>query len=185
MDWPVSSLVHPESNRQIFLPPLREELKLLSAAANHDGSPAWMVQDPINNSFFRIGWLDFEMLLRWAYGSPEKIVNSVNNETTLDIEVTDVNDLKHFLEQNSLLQASSQEAIDQLREHAKLLNKGFINWMLHHYLFFSYSSISSASLVSKPNTLAWLDIHSYYRNCSYFSYLGRNSSSCTAMGNVL
>ncbi|MCK5715447.1 MAG: hypothetical protein KAH64_05760, partial [Nitrosomonadaceae bacterium] len=97
---------------------------------------AWMVQDPINNSFFRIGWLDFEMLLRWAYGSPEKIVNSVNNETTLDIEVTDVNDLKHFLEQNSLLQASSQEAIDQLREHAKLLNKGFINWMLHHYLFF-------------------------------------------------
>lgn len=136
MDWPVSIYVHPESNSQIFLPPLREELKLLSAAANHDGSPAWMVQDPINNSFFRIGWLDFEMLLRWAYGSPEKIVNSVNNETTLDIEVTDVNDLKHFLEQNSLLQASSQEAIDQLREHAKLLNKGFINWMLHHYLFF-------------------------------------------------
>jgi putative peptide zinc metalloprotease protein len=136
MDWPVSTYVHPESNSQIFLPPLREELKLLPAAANHDGSLAWMVQDPINNSFFRIGWLDFEMLLRWACGSPEKIVNSVNNETTLDIEVTDVNDLKHFLEQNGLLQASSQEAIDQLREHAKLLNKGFINWMLHHYLFF-------------------------------------------------
>ncbi|MEE9580227.1 MAG: efflux RND transporter periplasmic adaptor subunit, partial [Nitrosomonadaceae bacterium] len=136
MDWPVSSLVQPESNRQIFLPPLREELKLLPAAANHDGSLAWMVQDPINNSFFRIGWLDFEMLLRWAYGSPEKIVNSVNNETTLDIDVTDVNDLKHFLEQNSLLQASSLEAVDQLRERAKELNKGFLNWILHHYLFF-------------------------------------------------
>jgi putative peptide zinc metalloprotease protein len=136
MDWPVSAYVQPESNRQIFLPPLREELKLLPAAANHDGSPAWMVQDPINNSFFRIGWLDFEMLLRWAYGSPEKIANSVNNETTLDVEVTDVNDLKHFLEQNGLLQASSQEAVDQLREQAKLLNKGFINWILHHYLFF-------------------------------------------------
>ncbi|MEE8150308.1 MAG: site-2 protease family protein, partial [Nitrosomonadaceae bacterium] len=132
----MSSLVQPESNRQIFLPPLREELKLLPAAANHDGSLAWMVQDPINNSFFRIGWLDFEMLLRWAYGSPEKIVNSVNNETTLDIDVTDVNDLKLFLEQNSLLQASSQEAVDQLRERAKELNKGFLNWILHHYLFF-------------------------------------------------
>ncbi|MEE8618144.1 MAG: hypothetical protein V3S86_02610, partial [Nitrosomonadaceae bacterium] len=103
----MSSSMHPESNRQIFLPPLREELKLLPAAPNNDGSLAWMVQDPINNSFFRIGWLDFEMLLRWAYGSPEKIVNSVNNETTLDIEVTDVDDLKRFLEQNSLLQASS------------------------------------------------------------------------------
>ena len=98
MDRPVSSSVHSESSsRQISLPPLREELKLLPAATNQDGSPAWLVQDPINNSFFRIGWLDFEMLLRWAYGSPEKIVSSVNNETTLDIEATDVDDLKSFL----------------------------------------------------------------------------------------
>ena len=136
MDRPVSSFVHQESNRQTFLPPLREELKLLPAAPNRDGSLAWMVQDPINNSFFRIGWLDFEMLLRWASGSPEKIVNSVNNETTLDIEVTDVNDLKDFLEQNRLLQANNRVAVDQLRSSAKEQNKGFINWILHHYLFF-------------------------------------------------
>ena len=136
MDRPVSSFVHQEPNRQIFLPPLREELKLLPAAPNSDGSLSWMVQDPINNSFFRIGWLDFEMLLRWAYGSPEKIVSSVNNETTLDIEVTDVNDLKDFLEQNRLLQANNQAAVDQLRSSAKEQNKGLINWLLHHYLFF-------------------------------------------------
>ena len=132
----MSSFVHQDSNRQIFLPPLREELKLLPAAPNSDGSSAWMVQDPISNSFFRIGWLDFEMLLRWAYGSPEKIVSSVNNETTLDIEVTDVNDLKKFLEQNRLLQANNQAAVDQLRKSAKEQNKGLINWVLHHYLFF-------------------------------------------------
>ena len=132
----MSSFVHQDSNRQIFLPPLREELKLLPAAPNSDGSSAWMVQDPISNSFFRIGWLDFEVLLRWAYGSPEKIVSSVNNETTLDIEVTDVNDLKKFLEQNRLLQANNQAAVDQLRESAKEQNKGLINWILHHYLFF-------------------------------------------------
>ena len=132
----MSSFVHQDSSRQIFLPPLREELKLLPAAPNSDGSSAWMVQDPISNSFFRIGWLDFEVLLRWAYGSPEKIVSSVNNETTLDIEVTDVNDLKKFLEQNRLLQANNQAAVDQLRESAKEQNKGLINWILHHYLFF-------------------------------------------------
>ena len=132
----MSSLMSQEPHRQIFLPPLREELKLLPAAPNSDGSSAWMVQDPINNNFFRIGWLDFEMLLRWAYGSPERIVSSVNNETTLDIEVTDVNDLKKFLEQNRLLQANNQEAVDELRSSAKENNKGIINWILHHYLFF-------------------------------------------------
>ena len=53
-----------KASAQVTLPPLREELRLLPAAANHDGSPAWMVHDPINNRFFRVGWLDFEMLLR-------------------------------------------------------------------------------------------------------------------------
>jgi putative peptide zinc metalloprotease protein len=163
MDWSMSSSVRQESNRQFFLPPLREELKLLSAAPNRDGSLAWMVQDPVSNSFFRIGWLDFEMLLRWAYGSPEKIVNSVNSETTLDIEVTDVNDLKDFLEQNMLLQANNRVAVDQLRSSAKEKNKGLINWILHHYLFFrittslsffSYSSFSSTNLAGKGDALA-------------------------------
>lgn len=136
MDRPVSLLNHPDSNSQISLPPLREELKLLPTTANSDGSLAWMVQDPINNSFFRIGWLDFEMLLRWACGSPEKIVNSVNNETTLDVEIADVNELKNFLEENSLLQANTKEAVDQLRQRAKDQDRGIITWILHHYLFF-------------------------------------------------
>lgn len=136
MDRTVILTMNQKLNNQTLLPPLREELKLLPAAPNSDGSSAWMVQDPINNSFFRIGWLDFEMLLRWAYGSPDKIVNSVNSETTLDIEVTDVDELKKFLEQNRLLKANNQNAVDELRNSAKELNKGIINWLLHHYLFF-------------------------------------------------
>jgi len=111
--------------------------------------------NPINNSFFRIGWLDFEMLLRWAYGSPEKIVSSVNNETTLDIEITDVNDLKDFLEQNRLLQANNQAAVDQLRSSAKEQNKGLINWLLHHYLFFRIPLFRPQVWLAK--LMPWLD----------------------------
>jgi putative peptide zinc metalloprotease protein len=25
-----------------------------------------MIQDPVTNRFFRIGWLDFELLVHWA-----------------------------------------------------------------------------------------------------------------------
>ena len=155
MDRTVSTPMYQDSNGQIFLSPLREELKLLQAAPNSDGSLSWMVQDPINNSFFRIGWLDFEMLLRWAYGSPEKIVNSVNNETTLDIEVSDVNELKDFLEQNRLLQANNQVAVDQLRSSAKEQNKGLINWLLHHYLFFRIPLFRPQVWLAK--VMPWLD----------------------------
>ena len=48
------------------LPRIRDELVVFPAAANEDGSPAWIIQDPVNNRFYRIGWLEFECLLRWG-----------------------------------------------------------------------------------------------------------------------
>ncbi len=118
------------------LPPLREELRLLPASANHDGSPAWMVQDPVNNRFFRIGWLDFEVLLRWTHGNARQVADSVSAETTLAADESDVGALLAFLEQHSLLKADTHQAADKLRKRALLLKKTPLQWLLHHYLFF-------------------------------------------------
>ncbi len=118
------------------LPPLRDELRLLPAAANHDGSPAWMVQDPVNNRFFRIGWLDFEVLLRWTQGSAKAVADSVSSETTLSADESDVGALLSFLEQHSLLKADTPQAVDRLRKRSLLLKKNPYEWLLHHYLFF-------------------------------------------------
>lgn len=118
------------------LPHLRDELRLLPAAANHDGSPAWMVQDPVNNRFFRIGWLDFEVLLRWNHGTAAAIAEAVSTETTLRIDEADVGALLAFLETNSLLKADTPQAVDRLRQRAKLLTKNPYEWLLHNYLFF-------------------------------------------------
>ena len=119
-----------------FLPPLREELRLLPAAANRDGTPAWIVQDPVNNRFFRIGWLDFELLLRWTQESAERLVESVNSETTLSVGLADVDGLIRFLEQHSLLQANSEQAVERLRQRALALKKSVHEQLIHHYLFF-------------------------------------------------
>ncbi len=125
-----------QASAKVALPPLREELRLLPAAANHDGSPAWMVHDPINNRFFRVGWLDFEMLLRWTHGSPQAIARSVSEETTLSIDEADVGALLHFLEQHNLLQANSVAAVNRLRQRSAQLKKNPYEWLLHNYLFF-------------------------------------------------
>jgi len=121
---------------EVALPPLREELRLLPAASNPDGSPAWMVQDPVNNRFFRIGWIDFELLLRWACGSPRQIVAQVNAETTLDVDEREIEDLLRFLEHHCLLQPRSEQAVDRLRQRAAALKRSPWEWLLHHYLFF-------------------------------------------------
>jgi hypothetical protein len=125
-----------QASAKAAVPPLREELRLLPAAANHDGSPAWMVHDPINNRFFRIGWLDFEILLRWSQGSPQAIAQSVSEETTLSIDETDVGALLHFLEQHNLLQANSASAVNRLRQRSAQMKKNPYEWLLHNYLFF-------------------------------------------------
>lgn len=118
------------------LPNLREELKLLSAATNHDGSPAWMIQDPINNRFFRIGWLDFEILSRWHYPSTQQIITSINAETTLTIDAKDVQGLVSFLDQNSLLQVDTSDKVGRLSQRASAAQTSLLTWLLHHYLFF-------------------------------------------------
>ena len=133
MDRPVNTATRAVAQ---MLPALREELRLLPAAANHDGSPAWMVQDPVNNRFFRIGWLDFEVLLRWAQGTPKAIADSVSAETTLSIDEDDVHALVAFLERHSLLRADSAQAVDKLRLRAARLKKNPYEWLLHNYLFF-------------------------------------------------
>ena len=142
--------IHP----QMRLAALREELRLLPAAANHDGSPAWMVQDPVNNRFFRIGWIDFEVLLRWSQGNPQSIVESVNAQTTLSIDDSDVHALVTFLDQHSLLQADSTQAVDRLRQRAKLQQKSAYTWLLHNYLFFRIPLIRPQAFLAL--VLPWL-----------------------------
>lgn len=118
------------------LPMLREELRLMKAAANHDGSPAWMVQDPVNNRFFRIGWMDFEMLARWGLSNRAAVVQAVNEETTLQVEAADVDALVRFLEQNNLLKVNTTDAVNRLRQRHTQMQKNPYEWLLHNYLFF-------------------------------------------------
>ena len=87
-----------------FAPALRQELRLLPASANPDGSPSWMIHDPVTNRFFRIGWLDFELLLRWGMKSPAALLDSIRAETTLDAQEEDIKSLSGFLQQHELLQ---------------------------------------------------------------------------------
>ena len=46
------------------LAPLREEVHCLVGPTQFDGTPSRTLHDPANNRFFRIGWMEHEILLR-------------------------------------------------------------------------------------------------------------------------
>lgn len=117
----------------VTLPPLREDLRLHEVAPNQDGSPAWSIQDPVTNRFYRIGWLEFECLLRWP-GDPTAIAQDIADTTPLAADKELVEDFARFLMQHHLVRPSGQE-VTRLANQASAPGWRHWRWWLHHYLF--------------------------------------------------
>src|SRR4051812_21725381 len=119
------------------LPPLREDLRLYPGPTSRDGSPTWRILDPIRNSFFEIGWLEFEMLARWADAREAIVlVQRVAAETPLKPAPEEVEDLIEFLASNQLLAPNSALAKAKLSTRLEGAKKSWLTQLLHHYLFF-------------------------------------------------
>jgi len=128
---PASKLARP-----VPLPRIRDELVLFPAAANEDGSPAWVIQDPVNNRFFRIGWIDFELLVRWADHDAAALVRAVNEETPLNVTLQDVRQLLSFLSDNQLLRLDTRADVARALARSQQLKRSPFEWLVHNYLFF-------------------------------------------------
>lgn len=116
------------------LPPLRQDLRLNEAAPESDGSPAWVIEDPVVNRFYRIGWLEFECLLRW--GQPVgTMIEDIRAQTPLQVEPEQVAGLARFLEQNQLVYPSAP-AVARLAARSTGNQWLQWKWWVHHYLFF-------------------------------------------------
>ncbi|CZY22500.1 HlyD family efflux transporter periplasmic adaptor subunit [Enterobacter hormaechei] len=105
-------------------PALRDELQLSSAGRNRDGSPAWHLTDPVRNLFFRLGWLEIEILKRWQMADAAVIADTIRQQTTLQPEEEDVSDFVAFLQQQQLLRTARYRPGETVWKR-----------LLHSYLF--------------------------------------------------
>lgn len=116
-----------------LLPPLRQDLQLHQAAPNRDGSPAWTIQDPVSNRFFRIGWLEFECLRHWS-PQADRIAAAVTASTPMSVAVEQVAAFARFLEYHQLLRLDG-EAMARMAATSRVLTWHHWRWWLCHYLF--------------------------------------------------
>lgn len=119
---------------QLPAPALRDDLRLNAAAPGRNGEPAWMIQDVVTNRFYRIGWLEFECLLRW-HEPPARICEDIAAQTALRPVVEQVLALRVFLERHGLLKATPQ-SLARLQRGPRGPGWLSLRWWLHHYLFF-------------------------------------------------
>jgi len=131
-------------------PALRDDLELHSASSAFDGAPQWTIHDPVRNLFFFFYWITFEFLARWNQGNPEDIIRSIHRDTTLAVTSQDYEEILQFLIGNELIQINGDEGLDYLRQQSQAKKPGFINWIIHNYLFFR---------IPLFKTDAWLEKH--------------------------
>src|SRR5882672_8426767 len=127
----------PGAAQPTVLPPLREDLRLYPGPAQRDGSPSWRILDPIRNSFFEIGWLEFELLARWKeHRDAATLAARVSAETPLKPAPEEVQELIDFLAGNQLLAPGSALAKESLARRVQGAAQPWYQQLLHQYLFF-------------------------------------------------
>ena len=150
------------------LPELRSDLHLIEGPVALDGSPSWLIVDPLRNKYFSIGWSAFQLLSRWTLGTAKKLISAVQSETTLNVGERDVKSLIEFLLTNSLTrEPASGTSLDYLEQY-EASKSSFLVWLVHHYLFFKIPLVKPTRFLRR--TLIYVEpIFSYTTRAFVFT----------------
>ena len=157
-----------------YLAPLREDLALQPAPPGRDGAPHWHVYDAARNRFFRIGWLEFELLSRWRGGlTAGALCDAVARDTALAPHAEDVLDVQRFLQLNELLRADHAGLRAHLHKVAVGRKPSPLTWMLHHYLFFRVPLVRPNTFLDRTSRcILPLFRTAFFATCALLSLLG-------------
>jgi len=131
----MADMTLPSTIKERRLPPLREELSLHAGPQAADGSPTWVIEDPLSGRYFRLGWFEFEVVSRWHLGSLKAIAQDICDHTPLQRDAAACEGVLAFLSTHNLLQSRGEQAIQRMREQAGRMKQQWWRWLLKNYLF--------------------------------------------------
>lgn len=156
-----------EVEEDFALPELRSDLQLIEGPVALDGSPSWLIVDPVRNKYFSIGWAAFQFLSRWSIGKASDLLASIKSETALESDQEDIKELIAFLYRNSLTRYSASGSSEDYMEQYQASKPAFLVWLVHHYLFFKIPLVRPTRFLR--STLVFVE--PIYSNTSRFFIL--------------
>ncbi|MBF0632109.1 MAG: peptidase M50 [Magnetococcales bacterium] len=137
------------------LPLLRQDLRLLPGGTGPGGAPTWLLWDQPRNLFFRLGWVEFELISRWTrVHEPQALIDAVNRETTLKLTLNHLETLVRFLSSQGLIHAQGRSSAQHLPPPPSLMTR-----LLHHYLFFRIPLVRPDSFLEAMLPLVTPSLH--------------------------
>jgi len=120
----------------LALPPLRDDLQILSSTPTAEGVPTWNIFDPVRHQYFQIGWSAFQLLSQWHLGSGKRLIEVVSSCTTVKVTQRDVMGLVQFLYRHNLTRDAPMGGSKGLFAQAEQAKQHWLLKLLHNYLFF-------------------------------------------------
>ncbi len=95
---------------------IREDIDIFQGSKSKDGSPTWVLFDPLRDMYFRVGLAEIEVLGAWDLEDNLKICEAVQDKTGLLINSDYVESVKKFLVNSQLIAADSQGTAKRLTD---------------------------------------------------------------------
>ena len=123
-------------NATITLPPLRQNLQLLSGSPDEDGAPRWLLFDVVRNRYYTVPRTTLDLIQHWMPGSSLDAFVARLAEQHIAVEQEDVAALLDFLAANDLIEVHGSDANERIQRRHAATRPGLWRWLLHNYLFF-------------------------------------------------
>ena len=130
-------------------PKLREDLTLYPGPADQGGAPTWTLHDPVRNQYFQIDWVAFEIISRLDLKDAGVICNLIGQQTTLMVDLDNVEATLKFLSDNELLILNSPQNLELLYRKNQGRRKNWFDSLLHGYLFFRIPIVRPDKILDK------------------------------------
>lgn len=118
-----------------ILPRLREDLGLSQGGPGEDGARTWLLYDPLQNKYFKLGERAFFMLSAWRPGEPLGSWLEFLQSKHPSIEQEEAEHLITFLTIQGLTVASTPQAQKRLEMQCARKRQGWIKGLFTHYLY--------------------------------------------------
>ncbi len=132
------------------LPVLRLDLEIFSGPEEEDGSPTYVVHDPVLTAFNKIGWEEAMVLMRLRRGQTLfALIRELRQQTTLRAKPDEIFALCEDAERHGLTENTLVRPPEELLEALKAKKKSPLGWLIQHYLYFRIPLIRPDALLEK------------------------------------
>lgn len=136
-------------NQLTYFPPLRNDIETFQGPKTNGGAPTWNIYDPVRNQFFKIGWLEYEIIQRNHIQKPELIAYDICQNTTLITNPEQVLAFVNFLEKSNLLETTDKEQVGKLLDQKKSLEKKDPKSFLYRYFYIKIRLLRPDNFLNK------------------------------------